>query len=395
MSGSAGRPQRGVERRGTERRRTPRVVANPPRRIALVLGGGGLKGFAHIGVLRALRERRIRPALVAGSSIGALMGAAHAGGVSWQELARRARALQRRDLFRLDHYGMLVERMRARSLYAAEPLRALVDAVVPDGTFEHCGRPLLVNTVDVARGTQAVWGLPGMRDVAVRDAVYASCALPGFFPPGLVGGRPCVDGGTVDNLPVSIAAQGGGLGAVDAIIAVDVGNADLTHEETIHARGFASIFMRSASVMMHALQEDPLARWEGPPMLLVRPRVSHVGWFAFGHTDALVAEGYRAACEALGFLDTLFTAPGGIYPRRPVRVSVDRDRCTGCTLCAALAPHTMALDGEGKAYALTRDLAWSPADGDFVKQCPTQAITVTRVTEPACDAATAPLRATG
>src|SRR5690242_6241898 len=90
-------------------RRAPRVVPRAAPRIALVLGGGGLKGFAHIGVLRALRERGIRPAVVGGSSIGALLAAAAAGGLRPEEMAARAIALQRRDLFRINHYGMLTE----------------------------------------------------------------------------------------------------------------------------------------------------------------------------------------------------------------------------------------------------------------------------------------------
>ena len=271
---------------------------------------------------------------------------------------------------------MIVDRMRSASLYLGDPLRRLIDQVVPGGTFDDTRVPLLVNTVDLARGTQVVWGLPGLREVSVRDAVYASCALPGFFPPGDLGGRVCVDGGTVDNLPVSVAALGTTGTKVDAIIAVDVGNADLTHEETIHEQGFASIFMRAASVMMHSLQEAPLQHWTGPPMLLVRPRVSHVGWFAFGHVPEVIAEGYRAATEALTHMSDLLCAPGGIFPRRTVRVTVDRERCTGCGTCVALAPHTMGLDATRKAYAHTHDHSWSPADGDFVKHCPTAAISV-------------------
>ncbi|MDF1501740.1 patatin-like phospholipase family protein [Roseisolibacter sp. H3M3-2] len=355
-------------------RLAPRVVSRAAPRVALVLGGGGLKGFAHIGVLRALRERGIRPAVVAGSSIGALLGAAHAGGVHEEDMAARARALRRRDLFRINHYGMLVDRMRSASLYLPEPLRALVDSVVPDCDFDGLRTPLLVNTVDVALGTQVVWGLPGLRDVPIRDAVYASCALPGFFPPGRVDGRVCVDGGTIDNLPVSIAARHGGAPPVDAVIAVDVGNADLSPDATIHAQGFASIFMRSASVMMQALQAPPLAHWEGPPMLLVRPRVNHIGWFVFGRAEELIAEGYRAAKEALRGLDALLTAPGGIFPRRTVRVAVDRGRCTGCGLCVALAPRVMALAPDGKAFALSHEFSWSAADGGFVRSCPTAAI---------------------
>ena len=364
-------------------RSSPRIVTRAAPRIALVLGGGGLKGFAHIGVLRVLRERGIRPSLYAGSSIGALLAAASAGGLPPAELAWRAEHLKRRDLFRLNHYGMLVDRVRAPALYEGEPLRALVEQVVPTGTFADLPTPVFVNTVDLKRGTQVVWGLPGLQDVPVQDAVYASCALPGFFPPGRVDGRVCVDGGTIDNMPVSVAAVGAGAGGpVDAIIAVDVGNADLGHRDTIESQGFASIFMRSASAMMHALQEAPLSRWGGPPMLLIRPRVSHIGWFTFGHVAELIAEGQRAAVAALRHMNELLCAPGGIYPRRGVRVRVDRERCTGCGTCVAMAPGTMGLDAAGKAYALTHALSWSPADGEFVRHCPTAALDIEEVERP-------------
>jgi NTE family protein len=248
-----------------------------------VLGGGGLKGFAHIGVLRALKERGIRPALYAGTSIGALIAAARAAGISLDEMEARARALQKQDLFRINHLAMLLERMKSPSLYHEEPLRELCRLNAPPGTFEDLRVPLLVNTVDVERGTRVVWGLPGLRHVKVEDAIYASCALPGFFPPGIVGDRPCIDGGTIDNLPAAIA----GLGA-EMVIAVDVGTTSLGHARLIRRQGFAAIYMRAASIMMHALQLQPLAAWSGPPMLLIRPDVAHRDMFSFVHTEELI-----------------------------------------------------------------------------------------------------------
>jgi NTE family protein len=236
------------------------MASAPSKRFALVLGGGGLKGFAHIGVLRALEERGLTPACYAGTSIGALISAAAAGGMSWGEMAGRAHALRRRDLFRLNHLGMLRDRLRSPSIYMEEPLRALCEGVSPPKRFDELDTPLLVNTVDVERGAQVVWGSPGLRDVSVADAVYASCALPGFFPPGRVDGRLCIDGGTVDNLPVNHAALG-----MEAVVAVDVGNADLTHATDVATEGFSAIFMRAASLMMRALQQPPLERWQGPP----------------------------------------------------------------------------------------------------------------------------------
>lgn len=338
-------------------------------RIALVLGGGGLKGFAHIGVLKALDERGIRPVLYAGTSIGALIAAARAGGMSISEMAERARTLRRRDLFRINHLGMIMERMRSPSLYLEEPLRVLCDAICPRGTFEDLGTSLLVNTVDIERGTRIVWGLPGLRHVPIVDAVYASCALPGFFPPGRVDGRTCVDGGTIDNMPVSIAAVG-----MDAVIAVDVGNSDLSNSTDVTTQGFASIYMRAASVMMHALQEEPLAQWQGPPMLLIRPRVSHHGWFSFSNAASLIRTGYEAAADALDHASHALQSAGGVHPRRRIRLLVDRDRCIGCRTCVGLAPSLMAMDGHGKAIAREEILDWSPADGEFVRHCPTSAI---------------------
>src|SRR5688572_9158933 len=230
-------------------RQSPRSVKRispiKPRRkalkIALVLGGGGLKGFAHIGVFRALKELGIEPTVVAGTSIGALIGAGYARGMSVAEMTDRARGLKRRDLFRINRMGMILERQHSPAIYLEEPLRQVVESVVTAKRFDQLKKTLLVNTVDIVRGTQVVWGLPGLRDVSVVDAVYASCALPGFYPPGSIGGRLCVDGGVIDNQPVSIAGRG-----MDAVIAVDTASSDVAPEKDIANAGFASIYMRAA-----------------------------------------------------------------------------------------------------------------------------------------------------
>jgi NTE family protein len=363
-------------------RQTPRSVkrATPskPRRkahkIALVLGGGGLKGFAHIGVFRALEELGIEPTVVAGTSIGALIGAAYARGMPVSEMADRAQALKRRDLFRLNRMGMLLERQHSPAIYLEEPLRNIAKTIATEKRFDQLKRTLLVNTVDIQRGSQIVWGLPGLRDVSVADAVYASCALPGFYPPGPVGGRMCVDGGVLDNLPVSIA----GLG-MDAVIAVDTGSSDLEPENDIASAGFASIYVRAATTMMHALQLAPFATWTRPPMILVRPKVNQIGWFSFSHTDELLQAGYTAAMEACKYFEECISWGIGVFPRRAMQIAVDREKCIGCTLCTALAPDVMAMDSHGKAFPLTPVVEWSPADGDFVHHCPTYAIEATRL----------------
>jgi NTE family protein len=359
-------PAHGVLPDMTRAPTTPRAA----RRIALVLGGGGMKGFAHIGVMRAMDECGIVPSIYAGTSIGAMLAAARVGGFGTEELAARATALRRRDLFRINHFGMLMERMRSPSIYLEEPLRDLCQAVVPDGTFDDLAMPLLVNTVDIEHGMPVVWGARGLGGVSVRDAVYASCALPGFFPPGRVAERLCVDGGVIDNLPVGIAAL-----SADLVVAVDVGSTDLRPivDGASTSMGFAGIYIRSAATMMHALQQFPLTHWNGPPMVLVRPKCGE-DWLSFTDIEGTIREGHRAARKAFEDIDAFYDQPGGVFPRRRFEIEVDRARCIGCGLCASEAPGTMGLDAEGKAYTRTRTVDWSPADGEFVRHCPTHAI---------------------
>lgn len=307
--------------------------------------------------------------MFAGTSIGSLICAAAAAGMPIEDMTGHARSLRRRDLFRLNRLSMLLERSHAPSIYQAGPLRSVLASIVGDAKFDDLGARLLVNTVDLERGSPVIWGLPGLRNVSVLDAVYASCALPGFYPPGDVAGRPCVDGGVVDNLPTSFASRG-----MDAVIAVDTGSSSLATEHEIAHQGFPAIYMRAATTMMHALQLQPLEVWAGPPMILIRPRVSHIGWFSFSHTEELINAGYRAAIDALEHFDTCLNAKTGIFPRRTVHLSVDREKCIGCTICAALAPQVMEMDPTGKARPVMPVVNWSPADGDFVHHCPTYAI---------------------
>lgn len=341
-----------------------------PKTFSLVFGGGGLKGFAHIGVLKALEERGVKPSVVAGTSIGALIAAAYAGGMPIPEMERRARALTKPDLFRINHVGMVTRRMLSPALYLARPLEKLIEEIVPAGTFRDLPQRLLVNTVDLEAASQVLWGLPGLEDVSVRDAVYASCALPGFFPPGVIDGRTCADGGIADNVPALASSYG-----MDAVIAVDVGSSNIARARRIGKKGFAAIYMRSAQIMMKSLQALQLDHWHGPPLLLVRPAVWSFNWFSFAHVDRIIQLGYESAVETLDRVGTSLLL-GGVWPRRVVEVTVDRAACTGCTLCASLAPHMMAMDKDGKASVLRSPVEWSRAEGDFVHQCPTNAIKV-------------------
>jgi len=344
--------------------------------FSLVLSGGGLKGLAHIGVLRALEERGLTPSLVVGVSMGALVAAAWAAGRRVRELEDRALALERRDVFRIAHLDMALRRMLSPAVYRREPLDRILADLVGTRTFRDLEHRLLVNTVDINSGHQILWGLPGLDDASVADAVFASCALPGILPPREVNGRFCADGAIVDNLPVRAAASVG----EGPVIAVDVG-AGGVERAGIERTGFATTYGRGIEIVMGRLAELTLHEWTTPPLVLIRPRVSRVAMFAFNRTAHLLAEGYRATHEALDLLpdglDSL--PPGGIHPVRHVEVRVDQKRCVGCGLCAAVNPRVFAMDANGRAVVRVRERTTTPLGDAAVRSCPTCAISVQEV----------------
>ena len=352
-------------------------------RFALVLGGGGMKGLAHVGALRALEERGWVPDVIVGTSIGSLLGAAWANGFATAELADVALGLERADVFHIARRDIAVKLIRAPAIYRGAPLDALIRGFVGGLTFEELDRRLVVASVDINSGMQLYWGLPGLRRVSVADAVLASCALPGFFPPREIDGRFCVDGALADNLPVALAATLG----VDGVVAVDVGASSVLRAET-QDQGFAAIFARATEIVFQQLLEVRLSRWAAPPLLLVQPRVEHVPMFSFEHTRELIDEGYRATDAALDQAgDAVRTAISGIFPRRLIQVGVDRERCIGCGQCVARAPQgTFHMDQTEKAVGPAEPQEWSPVDGGFIRHCPTYAITA----RPAAPAAGGP-----
>src|SRR5256886_9408897 len=152
---------------------------NKQTQFTLVLGGGGMKGVAHVGVLQALTERGLVPSQIVGSSVGALVGAAWSAGKSIAELREIATGLVRKDIFAVAHADMAFKRMRSPALVRREPLDQLLHRLVGDVTFQDLRNRLIVNTADLNSGMQVFWGLDGLDEVPVKDAVFASCALPG------------------------------------------------------------------------------------------------------------------------------------------------------------------------------------------------------------------------
>jgi NTE family protein len=217
---------------------------------------------------------------------------------------------------------------------------------------------------------QVLWGLPGLRQVKVADAVFASCALPGIFPPREIDGRWYVDGAVIENMPAQVAAAHG----EGPVLAVDVGGSSALRSN-VQEEGFAATYIRGLEIVMQTMMESRLGRWTSPPLVLVHPRVEHVSMFGFGHNRELIEEGYRATLDLLDLLAETFDPQGhGIHPQRKVEIRVDRDRCVGCGACVMHAPWVFEMDEGGRARVRQPIQSWSPLDGAYIRHCPTYAI---------------------
>jgi NTE family protein len=273
-----------------------------------VLSGGGAKALGHVGAFRALEQANIVPSHIYATSMGAVMGAALAAGMPFDEVRRRAGGIRRKDVAPFDPL-ILVKGLFTRSLFPAGALRKTIARVVPRTRFEHLRIPLTVTAVDLDSAELLLLGGRERRgsDIALEDALYATCALPLYFPPLEAHGRRLADGGLRAVLPLGEALK---LEPdADLFIAVNVGPGfDELAPSTKSAPATAPIprVVRTHGEAMRALMADQtervLAAWpkDGPRLIYVRAVVDREATFAVDRIQEYVEMGYQATKKALG-----------------------------------------------------------------------------------------------
>ncbi|MDH6353770.1 NTE family protein [Dysgonomonas sp. PH5-45] len=244
-------------------------------KLGLALSGGGAKGFAHLGVMKALEERYIHPNIISGTSAGALAGVLYADGYSPMEIAELFKnkgfkefakfTIPQAGIFKSDGiYDFLKKHLRAK-------------------TFEGLNIPLRVVATDIERGTSVVFS-----EGPVIDAVVASCSFPIIFTPKEIKGRHYVDGGLFRNFPVSVIRQ-----ECEKVIGVNV--TPLTHEKyrnsMIHIAERTYHYMSIGNTMGDRKLCD---------ILIESTDVSKFAMFSLDHIDEIIKIGYDIAIEALG-----------------------------------------------------------------------------------------------
>jgi NTE family protein len=238
--------------------------------IGLVLSGGSVRGAAHIGVLDVLEREGIRPHCVAGASAGAMAGAVFCAGVPVEDMQRLVLEMRWRQVGRL---------VRPRlGFFDSSRLETRLLEIIGPCTFDQLSIPLAVVAADLMREEVVV-----IREGPVAHAVRASCALPGIFTPVEWEGRLLVDGGVLNNLPVSVARD---MGA-EYVIAVDLLPSTQLDRPP---KNLLEMWYRTFYTLLRALHREA-----GQADCLISPQLGPFDFVDFSRVPDLIQRGREAA----------------------------------------------------------------------------------------------------
>jgi len=258
-------------------------LKRPP--LGLALGGGVARGWAHIGALKALIEADIRPDIIAGTSIGALVGGVYLAG-KLEVLENWALALNRRRMM-----SYMDIRWGGSGLMRGDRLARVLNHYLGDTQIEDLDRKYTAVACDLRTGYE-VWLQKG----ALVDAVRASYALPGAFDPVRIDGRYMIDGALVNPVPVSACRALGAHMVIESINKLRPDRLLLKSMMGTTAEGkspkLGSVMMSTLNIVMDRISRSRLAG--DPPDVFVAPRIGHIGMMEFTKADELIERGYRA-----------------------------------------------------------------------------------------------------
>ena len=263
-----------------------------PQKIGVVLGGGAARGIAHVGALQALEENGIFPDVIAGTSVGALVGGLYAAGLSAARLHAIIPTISWFDLVSLKMPGInLIDIAKSlpMGLLDLDKMIPWIDSLVGGAVkIEELNIPFAAIGTDLLTGEIVV-----MNKGLLAPAIRASCSVPSVFTPYRRNGRLLVDGVVANNLPVNIAQD---LGA-DYVIAVDLlpMNDDQEMERQAEPRNLAEVAMTALFMLARATQiEQALAD------VVISPPVAHINLADLTAGEALLDAGYKATAKHIG-----------------------------------------------------------------------------------------------
>ncbi len=252
----------------------PAPVARHAPKIALVLGGGGTRGFAHVGVIKALEAQGIVPDIVVGTSVGSAIGALYASGYSGFQLQEMSIPMKEERVIDWSWPN--------RGLFTGKPLQNFINQSVRQVPLEKLRRTFAVIATDLASGEKVVFrtGNTGL-------AVSASCAVPGVFQPVVINGKSYVDGGLVR--PVA-ASEARALGA-DFVIAVNISNLPQNNKTDTTI----DVLMQTFDIMSQTINRYELASAD----VVIRPVTREIAQGNLDDRHLAILEGEKAVAAVL------------------------------------------------------------------------------------------------
>ena len=256
-------------------------------KVGLALSGGATRGVAHIGALQAFEEYNIRPSLVSGTSIGAMLGSVYAFGVPIDEIRRQAEAMSWTSVssFSISKSGLLSNRV----------IGEIVVDLVGDVNIEDCPIPLAIMATDIATGDKVV-----LREGNLASSVRASTCIPGVFTPIKINNRLLVDGFLTENVPISPLTE---LGA-DLIIGINLGTQRLYREPN----SIINIMLNAFDI---SIDSNTMTRLKDADFI-IKPDLRAIIESDSEEASALYEAGYEAARAAIKAIQTeihIRTAP--------------------------------------------------------------------------------------
>jgi len=251
----------------------PRPVAKKPK-IAIALGGGAARGFAHIGVLKALESQGIVPDIVVGTSAGAVVGALYASGRAPFDMQKLA--------LQMNEGAVTDWTIFDRGWIKGEALERFINQQVGNKPIEGLKKKFAAVATDLQGGQMTVFEVGN-----TGQAVRASAAIPGVFSPVVLRGREYVDGGLVSPVPVNAARK---LGA-DLVIAVDISE----RPSGKRGQGTLDLLLDTISIMGNAISRSELSGAE----VVIRPDIRNLASASFESRNEAIMEGEKAAFAAV------------------------------------------------------------------------------------------------
>lgn len=263
-------------------------------KLGIALAGGGAKGLAHIGVLQALERAGIQPDLLAGTSMGGLISAAYASGLSPARIGEIAKEFgQPRKLVRLADPAV-----PRRGLFHGDRILAFLDEIFESKTFADLRIPLTLVAVDLNRGQEVRFS-----EGSLAEAVRATISIPGVFAPVTLDGQRLVDGGVLNNLPVDVVQE---MGA-DVTLAVDLYNLSrgpsswpsVSHNQILSGTIGELITVMVDSIELLIKSQTRSSLLAAPPDFLIEPEIPGAVTVltGFDHAAELIAAGERSVTE--------------------------------------------------------------------------------------------------